>query len=94
MDISEETQLECRATILGHVQRGGTPTPFDRILATRFGYEALRLLMNGSTGCMVALRGDKISSISLESVAGKQKTIRASNHLMAAAKAVGTSFGV
>ncbi|NIA06151.1 MAG: ATP-dependent 6-phosphofructokinase [Actinobacteria bacterium] len=93
-DISQKTQLECRAIILGHVQRGGTPTPFDRALATRFGYEAVRLLMNGCTGCMVALRGDKISSVSLESVAGKQKTIRSSNHLMAAAKAVGTSFGV
>ena len=93
-DISEKTQLECRATILGHVQRGGTPTSFDRALATRFGYEAVRLLMNGCTGCMVALRGDRISSVSLESVAGKQKTIRSSNHLMAAAKAVGTSFGV
>ena len=93
-DISDETHLECRAIILGHVQRGGTPTPFDRALATRFGYEAVRLLMNGCAGYMVALRGDKISSISLESVAGKQKTIRRSNHLMAAAKAVGTSFGV
>ena len=93
-DISDETQLECRAIILGHVQRGGTPTPFDRALATRFGYEAIRLLMDGCTGCMVALRGDKISSVSLESVAGKQKTIKQSNHLVAAAKAVGTSFGV
>ena len=93
-DISQETQLECRATILGHVQRGGTPTSFDRTLATRFGYEAVRLLMDGRTGCMVALRGDKIGSVSLESVAGKQRTIRKSNHLMAAAKAVGTSFGV
>jgi 6-phosphofructokinase 1 len=93
-NISQETQLECRAIILGHVQRGGTPTPFDRTLATRFGYEAIRLLMNGCSGCMVALRGAKISSISLESVAGKQKAIRKSNHLMAAAKAVGTSFGV
>ena len=93
-DISEETNLECRAIILGHVQRGGTPTAFDRILATRFGYEAVRLLMNDCTGCMVALRGSKITSVQLESVAGKQRTIRTSNPLMAAAKAVGTSFGV
>lgn len=93
-DISQDTDLECRSIILGHIQRGGTPTAFDRTLATRFGYEAIRLLMNGSTGCMVALRGSKISSVSLESIAGKQRTIRASNHLMAAARAVGTSFGI
>ena len=93
-DISEETDLECRAIILGHIQRGGTPTAFDRNLATQFGYEAVHLLMSGRSGCMVALRGSKIVSIPLESVAGKQRTIRTSNPLMAAAKAVGTSFGV
>ena len=93
-DISKETNLECRSTILGHVQRGGTPTAFDRTLATQFGYEAVRLLMNGYSGRMVALRGSKISSLSLESVAGKQRTVRPNNALVVAAKAVGTSFGV
>jgi len=93
-DISEATKLECRATILGHVQRGGTPTAFDRTLATRFGYEAVCLLTSGRAGRMVALKGGKISSVSLESVAGKQRTIPAGNSLMAAAKAVGTNFGI
>ena len=93
-DISEQTHLECRATILGHVQRGGTPTAFDRTLATRFGFEAVQLLINGQSGRMVALRGNKISSVALDSVAGKQKTIPPSNALMAAAKAVGTCFGI
>ncbi len=93
-DISEATKLECRATILGHVQRGGTPTALDRTLATSFGYEAVCLLTNGRAGRMVALRGGKISSVTLASVAGKQRTIPADNALMAAAKAVGTSFGV
>ncbi len=93
-DISEATKLECRATILGHVQRGGTPTAFDRTLATSFGYEAVCLLTSGRAGRMVALRGGKISSVTLASVAGKQRTIPADNALMAAAKAVGTSFGI
>lgn len=93
-DISDKINLECRAMILGHVQRGGTPTAFDRTLATRFGYEAVCLLMKGRVGRMVALQGSEIGSVTLESVAGKQRTIPADNALMAAAKAVGTSFGV
>ncbi len=93
-DISEATNLECRAIILGHVQRGGTPTASDRTLATSFGYEAVCLLMNGRAGRMVALRGGKISSVTLESVSGKQRTIAPDNALMAAAKAVGTCFGI
>ena len=93
-DISNQTKLECRATILGHVQRGGTPTAFDRTLATSFGYEALCLLISGRVGRMVALRGGKITSVTLDSVAGKQRTIPPDNLLMAAAKAVGTSFGI
>ena len=93
-DISRETKLECRAIILGHVQRGGTPTAFDRTLATRFGYEAVCLLTNGRAGRMVALRGGKISSVTLASVSGRQRTIPADNGLMEAAKAVGTNFGV
>ena len=93
-DISNEINLECRAIILGHVQCGGTPTAFDRTLATSFGYEAVCLLTNGQAGRMVALKGGKISSVTLASVSGKQRTIPADNSLMAAAKAVGTSFGI
>ena len=92
-DISEVTGLECRTTILGHVQRGGTPTAFDRTLATQFGYEALRLLLAGKSGRMAAMRKGKISSVPLESVAGKQRTIEPDDPLVAAARAVGTCFG-
>ena len=92
-DISAQTQLQCRATILGHVQRGGTPTAFDRALGTQFGYEAVRLMTSGRAGRMVALRKGQVGSVTLESVAGKQRTIEPDNHLMAAAKAVGTCFG-
>ena len=93
-DITEQTGLECRATILGHVQRGGTPTAFDRALATQFGFEAVRLLLARRTGRMVAMRGGKISAVPLETVAGKQRTIPPDNLLVAAAKAVGTCFGI
>ena len=85
---------DCRAVVLGHVQRGGTPTPFDRTLATNFGYMAIKLLMKGVTGHLVVLKDGKLSSIPLSRVAGKIKTVPKNNHLIKAAKAVGTSFGI
>jgi 6-phosphofructokinase 1 len=59
-EIEARTGYETRASILGHVQRGGTPTAFDRVLATRFGVAAVRALLAGRTGVMVALRGTAI----------------------------------
>jgi len=67
--------LEARATILGHVQRGGTPTANDRILSTRYGVAAVELLMEGKFGNMVALKGNDISYESLENVIGKNKAV-------------------
>jgi 6-phosphofructokinase 1 len=92
--INQCTGLECRAVILGHVQRGGTPTPFDRVLATNFGYLALELLMKGVRGHLVVLRGGELSSIPLSKVAGKIKTVPKNHPLIKAALAVGTSFGI
>jgi len=92
--INECAGLDCRAVILGHIQRGGTPTPFDRVLATNFGHMALELLMKGVKGHLVVLRGGELSSIPLSQVAGKIKTIPKNHHLIKAALAVGTSFGV
>jgi ATP-dependent phosphofructokinase / diphosphate-dependent phosphofructokinase len=59
-EIEERTGYETRMTILGHVQRGGTPTAYDRVLATRFGVEAVRAVSDGQVGTMVALRGTDI----------------------------------
>jgi 6-phosphofructokinase 1 len=56
--------------LLGHVQRGGSPTPFDRVLATRFGWHAAELVQTGEFGRMVALQGDRVTSVGLELVAG------------------------
>jgi 6-phosphofructokinase 1 len=64
-EIRSRTGFDTRATILGHVQRGGTPTPEDRILATRFGVAAIRMVHEGWFGVMVALRGDEIVSVPL-----------------------------
>ena len=92
--IGKATGLECRAVILGHVQRGGTPTPFDRALATSFGYTAIELLMRGTKNHLVVQKDGKLSSIPLWRVAGKIKTVGRNHYLVRAALAVGTSFGV
>jgi ATP-dependent phosphofructokinase / diphosphate-dependent phosphofructokinase len=69
-EIEERTGYETRVTTLGHVQRGGTPTATDRMLATRYGIHAADLVMAGETGRMVALQGTKMTSVPLEEVEG------------------------
>lgn len=91
--IEEITGLESRFTVLGHLQRGGSPTAFDRLLATRFGYEALRLFCDKKFRRMVALKGDQIVSVPLEKAVGRLKKVPKDHPLIRAARAVGTSFG-
>jgi len=67
--------FEVRTTILGHVQRGGAPTAFDRLLATRFGVTAVKELMEGHSGVMVVLRGTAIDTHPLDDIIGKQRPI-------------------
>jgi len=74
-EIEEQTGIETRVVILGHIQRGGSPTAFDRILATRYGVAAMDLVHKGKFGYMVALKGNKIVAVPLKDVAGKQKTV-------------------
>lgn len=92
-DISDKTGLDCRAVVLGHVQRGGTPTPYDRTLATNFGHTAMELLMKGVKNHLVVLKDGRFTSISLRLVAGRTKTVPKNCGLVRAAIAVGTSFG-
>ena len=92
-DIESCTGLEARATILGHVQRGGTPTPADRVLATMFGHHALDLLMDGAAGKLVVWKEGRLNHVDIESVAGKQRKVPAEHPLVHTARAVGTSFG-
>jgi 6-phosphofructokinase 1 len=75
--IEERTGIETRFVVLGHVQRGGSPTVFDRVLATRMGVYAVELLKQGKTGLMVASQGDKIVSVPLEEIAGKTRVVDA-----------------
>ena len=74
-EIEQQTGFETRVTVLGHVQRGGSPTPRDRVLATRFGLEAARLAHTGQFGMMAALRGDDVIPVSLQEATAKLKTV-------------------
>ncbi len=91
--IAAETHLETRATILGHVQRGGTPVAFDRVLATRFGFKAVELITEGCWNEMIVIRRGQTSTVTIESVAGKQRTVPPDDALVAMARAVGTCLG-
>jgi len=74
-EIEERTGYETRVTVLGHVQRGGSPTPRDRVLATRYGLKAADLVLAGSWGRMVALHGDSIVDVSLQEATAELKTV-------------------
>jgi len=73
--IEEKTGFETRVTVLGHIQRGGTPTAFDRVLATRFGVKAVEMILGGKFGMMASLQGNTIKEVPLDEAAGKLKTI-------------------
>ena len=74
-EIEKRMDVETRVTVLGHVQRGGSPTAHDRVLATRFGVAAVELIKNEDFGKMVALQGNKIVSVELEKAVSKSKTV-------------------
>jgi 6-phosphofructokinase 1 len=74
-EIEQRTGFETRVTVLGHVQRGGTPTPRDRVLATRYGLKAADLVHEGSFGRMAALHGDAIVDVSLAEATAELKTV-------------------
>jgi len=74
-EIEQRTGFETRAVVLGHIQRGGTPTAFDRILATRFGVKAVDMVHSGEFGKMVAIQGTKMVAVPLEDAVGKTKTL-------------------
>ena len=78
-EIEYETGFETRETVLGYIQRGGSPTPYDRNLATRMGGHATELIASGQFGRMVSLQGAEIGSIPLNEVAGKLKLVNESH---------------
>jgi 6-phosphofructokinase 1 len=91
--LEQLTGLESRVTILGYVQRGGTPSPVDRLLATRIGSAAADLVASGTFGVMVAARGDGTEPVPLERVAGRRKTVPPDHTWLVAARHVGTCLG-
>ncbi|MFQ5591829.1 MAG: 6-phosphofructokinase, partial [Phycisphaerae bacterium] len=91
--IAELTKLECRATILGHVQRGGTPTARDRVLATLFGHYAVEMLVNGNCNRMVAMQKGALTSVPIDEVADQQRLVPVDDPLVAACRTTGCSFG-
>jgi len=91
--LTEQGGFETRVTVLGHLQRGGSPTAFDRALATRFGAAAVRLAKQGGFGRMVALHGTKIEDVSLEEALATPKRVDVNGDAVMTARALGISFG-
>ncbi len=92
-ELEQLTGLESRLSILGYIQRGGTPSPVDRLLATRLGSAAADLVAAGRYGVMVAARGDGTRAVALNEVAGHRKTVPVDHSWIATARHVGTCLG-
>ena len=87
--LADDTDHEVRVTVLGHVQRGGSPSAFDRILATRFGVESTRLLAEGRFGEMVAYHGPNVDSVPLEDAVGVLRRVPVDGQHAETARALG-----
>jgi len=93
-EIQQVTGIEVRTTVLGYIQRGGNPSPFDRNLATRLGGHATELIAKGKFGRMVCASGEIITSIDLAEVAGKTKLVPPDHELIRNGSNMGISFGI
>jgi ATP-dependent phosphofructokinase / diphosphate-dependent phosphofructokinase len=92
-ELEESCGVETRVTVLGHLQRGGSPTAFDRQLATRYGSAAVRLAAEGKFGHMVALRGTEIVDVSLADALEHPKRVNVDGDMVRTARALGISLG-
>ena len=91
--IAATSHKEVRVSVLGHIQRGGSPSPFDRILATRFGVAAVDLIADGGFGKMVCLQQECICAVDIAQAVGKLKTVDPQGEIVRTARAIGISFG-
>jgi 6-phosphofructokinase 1 len=91
--IRECSEKEVRAMVLGHIQRGGSPSPFDRVLATRFGAASVDLVSKEAYGQMVSVQGGKIGSVPLAGAISPVRLVDSASETLRAARAVGISFG-
>jgi ATP-dependent phosphofructokinase / diphosphate-dependent phosphofructokinase len=92
-DIQNHVELEIRVTVLGHIQRGGSPVAYDRMLASRFGAEAARLVSMQEFGKMVALRGEDITPVAIKDAVSRPKYVDPDGAIVNAARGLGISFG-
>ena len=91
--LSARISGEVRSTVLGHLQRGGGPVPYDRVLATRFGVKAVELVREGRWGEMVCLRDNNVTSVPLREVSQAPRRVSPDEPLLATARAVGIELG-
>lgn len=91
--ISELTGQEVRVAVPGHMQRGGSPCPYDRVLSTRLGAAAGKMILDGEFGYLVGMKNNHIAKIPLADVAGKLKMIQPDDEMVQEAKLMGISFG-
>ena len=91
--IQKETGLETRVVVPGHYQRGGSPSPYDRVLSTQFGVYAARLIAEENYGQTVAMKGGQVSHNSLKAVAGKTKFVPVEHQMVQCGRDIGISFG-
>lgn len=92
-EIEELTGIETRAVVLGHLQRGGSPSSFDRILGTQLGTEAVKMIMNKEFGSMVGVKGNTFIRVSFEEVAKGARVVPLDHPLIESVRSIGTSFG-
>ena len=92
-DVEKLTGIETRVTVLGHLQRGGRPCPFDRVLSTRYGVAAVDLIHQGLFGEMVSLQGNQITHVPLAEAIGKLKLVSPDGEFVKIAKSIGVAFG-
>ena len=91
--VQKKTDQEVRITVPGHTQRGGSPCPYDRVLATRLGAAAAEAILDGKYGCMMGVSNNKIIHVPLSEVAGKLKSVDPESEIIQEAKLTGISFG-
>lgn len=92
-EVGERTGIETRFAVLGHVQRGGTPVPADRVLASQFGYHAMQILIEGKVGRMVVMNGVDLGDVDLRHAANRQRLVPTDHPMVATARSVRTCFG-
>ncbi len=92
-EIAQQIDLEIRVTVLGHIQRGGSPIPYDRLIATQFGKAAADLIADGKFGRMVALRGEQIVDVPIRDAISNMKLVDPEGQLVSTARSLGVSFG-